>query len=362
MGIFLWLFYGFFAFVALSNRVFMRRPGRRQVGQKILVLIPARDEEENLKKLLPVLAKQAPVIVFDDDSSDQTAAVAFEHGATVLRSDEKLQKGWTGKNRACHLLGQAALATDAEWFLFIDADVQTKPDFIEAVRWLCCQTRKRPDGDESTKGPVGVITGFPKVIPGQGIEPLFLGWVGWILLATNPFGLVSVTGKGHNRFTNGQFHCWRRDVYAKLQPNEAVRHHVLEDVMMGRLLAKHGIQAEVANMSGVLSVHMYDTWRQTLDGMSKNSYEIMGSAIGSYGVSLLLFTIAWLWVLHPWAYLAFVVSGLAVASTVRAPRVGYFLVPFTMPIVLTIGAYTLIRSVAWRRRGTVVWKGRTYTS
>jgi len=358
----LWLVYGLFAVVAVTNRLFMTRPGRRQVGAKIVVLIPARDEEDNLKKLLPVLVPQAPVYVFDDESRDNTAAVAFELGATVVRSQEKLIQGWTGKNRACHLLGQAAMATDAEWFLFIDADVQTKPDFIEAVRWLCSQTRQRPNQGDDAKGPVGVITGFPTVIPGRGIEPLFLGWVGWILLATNPFGLVSRTGKGHNRFTNGQFHCWRRDVYERLLPNEAVRHHVLEDVMMGRLLAKHKVQVEVANVSEVLSVHMYDTWRETLDGMSKNSYEIMGSAGGTYAVALLLFAIGWLWLLAPWTYLAFVVSGLAVASIVRGPRIGYLVVPFTLPLVLTVGSYTLVRSVAWRRKGTVVWKGRTYGS
>src|ERR1019366_7317804 len=140
------------------------------------------------------------VYVFDDESEDRTAEVAAAQGAIVICPREPLPKGWTGKNRACHELAKAAIEdSSAEWYLFLDADIYPAPGFVAAVQDLTSRVSRR----------TSVISGFPHIIPGRGIEPLFLAWVGWVLLATNPYGLVSLTGKGHNRFTNGQFGCWR---------------------------------------------------------------------------------------------------------------------------------------------------------
>lgn len=327
----------------------MVRPSRKPTGshRKVALLIPARNEAVNLQGLLPLLTPQAPVFVFDDESDDGTGDVAARLGAVVIRPKETLPKGWTGKNRGCHELARAASQTDAEWFCFLDADVRTSEDFVKSLQEFL-QNDKR------------VLTGFPTIQPGQGVEPLFLAWVGWILLSTNPFGMVSRTKMGHNRFTNGQFHVWPRDIYLRLMPNESVKGHVLEDVMMGRLLAKNGVPVEVLNASSILTVKMYDTWRETLDGMSKNSFEITGNILGSYMVALFLLFLAWAWVWSPSAYLLLSFSGLACALTVRAKPVGVVLSVLTMPIALTIGAYTMVRSVAWRVKGKVTWKGRTY--
>jgi len=348
------IFYGLFAFVAVTNLLLMRRP-KAPKGERasVAVLIPARNEAENLKGLLPSLVGKAKVYVYDDESDDGTGDVAAALGATAIRAREVLPEGWTGKNRACHELALAASEdSDARWLLFLDADVRVTPDFFEGLQSLIEGPGKR----------CGVITGFPRIVPGRGIEPLFLAWVGWILLASSPYGLTGRSKVGHCRFTNGQFHLWRSDVYTSLWPNQQVRRHVLEDVAMGRLLAKENIAVEVANVSSILSVKMYDTWRETLDGMSKNAFEIAGSAVGSYGIAALLFAIGWLWLLAPWTYGLLVLSGLAAAATVRCRWFTFPVILLVMPTALTIGGYTVLRSVSWRKKGTVTWKGRTYPS
>lgn len=333
--------YAYLAFIAVTNLLLMRRPDRRE--GKVAALIPARDEEPNLRRLVPALIEQGfQVLVYDDESSDGTAAVASDAGATVLRGGP-LSEGWTGKNRACHELAKAAAeASDADLWVFLDADVLPLPGFREALVDL---SRFAP-----------VVTGFPKVLPGRGIEPLFLAWVGWILLATNPFGLVSRTRMGHNRFTNGQVVLWRATLYTEIWPHERVRGAILEDVKVGRLLAKEGVRVEVANLSRVVAVRMYDTWRQTLDGMSKNSYEVTGSALGTILLALFLLGLSSAWVLVPWTNLPFLISGLCVVLVCRT-----VLWPVLfMPLVPAIGAFTLLRSLWWRKTGRTVWKGRQY--
>jgi hypothetical protein len=350
--------YGCFALVSGVNWALMRRPRKRAVGvdPTIVFLIPARNEADNLRRLIPALQGSATgetprIYVFDDESDDGTAEIAAGLGAIVVRSAGPLPSGWTGKNRACHQLAKVVTEdSDAQWYVFLDADVWPKPGFVEGVRDLLAEVGGR----------CGVLTGFPEIVSGRGAEPLFLAWVGWVLLATNPYGLVSRTRKGHNRFTNGQFHAWRRDVYTRLWPNEAVRDAILEDVKMGRLCAKEGVPVEVANVSSILAVKMYETWRETFDCMSKNSHEITGSIAGSVALAALMLLIDFGWALAGthWSLALglFLLSGLFCAGVVRAKPWGLF----ALPLAIAIGGATILRSMIWHRRGTVVWKGRTY--
>jgi glycosyltransferase involved in cell wall biosynthesis len=347
--------YGFLCFIAFTNYVWMRRPRLPCLSpdESLAVLIPARNEAHNLREFLPQLTPYAKVIVFDDESDDGTGEVAASLGATVITPAEVLPKGWTGKNRACHELGLAAAQTGSDWWIFLDADVRVTPDFFDALCSVLQQMNPK----------VGCITGFPQIRPGRFPEPLFLAWVGWILLATNPFGVVSKTGKGHNRFTNGQITVWRPEVWQQIRPNEVAKSRVLEDVVIGRLLAKEGVPVEVANLSTVMSVKMYDTWRETLDGMSKNSYEIMNSYLGTALLALLLLFIAWGWLLWLPGYLLLVASGYFAFSVCRgrAKLDVLVLLVFLMPIMVSLGSLTMFRSMYWKSTKRTAWKGRIYT-
>ncbi len=345
--------YALFAAVAIGNALLMRRPKPREDGPTFCVLIPARDEEQNLRRLIPSLKEPNPgmkVYVYDDESSDKTGEVASSLGAILIRPRETLPAGWTGKNRACHELAQAAAEdSNADWFLFMDADARPGPQFIAAMRDLAKTCRR-----------AGVLTGFPKIMSGRGLEPLFLGWVGWILLSMNPYGLVSRSGRGHNKFTNGQIHAWKSSIYLSLWPNERVKGAVLEDVKIGRLLADEGIKVEVANLSKHFAVKMYDTWGEALDGMSKNSYEITDSAPATIFLGFLMMLIAWGWLLA--GHLIWVCLGLLLLSglgTMAVVRVRPWGLPL-LPLAISIGGFTLWRSLHWRRAGKVTWKGRTY--
>lgn len=343
----LFILYGGLVLIAVSNWALMRRPdGSAPICLE--VMIPARDEAKTLPLALPPLIQAgARVTIFDDESSDGTGTIAASLGASVIHPSESLPAGWTGKNRACFELSKASTA---EWVIFLDADTIPSPTFVSAMSSFL---RSRPDS-------VKVVSGFPQMLPGRGIEPAYLGWVPWILLAANPFGLVATSGKGHGRFTNGQITAWRRETLIDVNPFETLKSEILEDVKIGRLLAKRGDLVEIANLSEILKVRMYWTVREAIDGMSKNSADIGGSILGSSCFAIYLAFIGWAWIFCGKLGILFlaclIASKIVTDRIVKAPA---WTAPF-IPITCLAAAFTVFRSIVWKRKGAVKWKGRTY--
>ena len=92
---------------------------------RISVILPAKNEAEGLRRTLPGLRgmlADAEVIVVDDGSTDDTAAVAREHGALVLGSPYSMGNGAAIK--------RGARAARGELLVFLDADGQHNAELI----------------------------------------------------------------------------------------------------------------------------------------------------------------------------------------------------------------------------------------
>ena len=345
--IFLGIIYVGMLGIATGNLVLMKRP--KGVGETCFeVMIPARNEAENIGTVVyPLIEGGIRVTIFDDESTDDTAGIAQQCGALILRPKESLPVGWTGKNNACHQLSMVAIEP---WTIFLDADTIPSENFVTRLSAFL----------QNCDPCIQVVSGFPKMVPGRGIEPAYLTWVSWILLATNPFGLVSATGKGHNRFTNGQFVAWRTDCLHLVMPYEQVKSEVLEDVKIGRLLGSQNIRVENINLTGILSVKMYKDVKDAVNGMSKNSCDIMGNPVASLFLVALLLVIAWGWLFCGYVGVPlFAMLLLGKLVTDRAVGAPLWIFPFA-PFTITAGAITIIRSMVWKQKGKVAWKGRTY--
>jgi len=89
---------------------------------RLSVILPAKNEAEGLRQTLPRLREvqpEAELIVVDDGSSDETAAVASAHGARVLSSPYSMGNGAAIK--------RGARAANGEILVFMDADGQHDP-------------------------------------------------------------------------------------------------------------------------------------------------------------------------------------------------------------------------------------------
>lgn len=102
-------------------------------NRKILALIPAYNEATRLAAVVSGALVHLPVLVVDDGSSDDTAAVAERAGATVLR-----QRPNQGKGVALRAGFRQAIAAGYDAVLTLDADGQHDPaeipKFLEAYR------------------------------------------------------------------------------------------------------------------------------------------------------------------------------------------------------------------------------------
>ena len=105
---------------------------------KISILVPARNEEKNIPRLIEGIRaqnyKKIELLIYDDLSTDNTAKHIqdFEkkdHRIQLLKG-QQLPEGWTGKNHACYQLGNSATG---EIFVFLDADVKVGNNLFSQV-------------------------------------------------------------------------------------------------------------------------------------------------------------------------------------------------------------------------------------
>ena len=99
----------------------------------IAMLIPAYNAAKYLPRLLDSARRQTQpfdeIWVYDDCSTDDTAAVAERYGARVVRGDV---------NRGCsHGKNRLAAETKCDWIHFHDADDELMPNFVERAHgWM----------------------------------------------------------------------------------------------------------------------------------------------------------------------------------------------------------------------------------
>lgn len=333
---------------AMAELPFVAVESQGKSASSLSIIVPARNEVKNLRRLLPSLRAldypgRLEIIVVDDQSEDGTGALAQSLGARVIRVDA-LPEGWHGKPHACHA---GALAARGEWLLFTDAD--TRHERESAARAVAFAQKYGLDG----------LTLFLK----QKVETVLDGAV----LMTAFAGLFAGIHEG-KALMNGQYILLRRAVYLESGGFEAVRNEALEDLALGNRLRKMGYIVPALRGESSAAVQMYNSPHQMWHGMTRLGAESL-KWTGSGALVTALFTTA---VMSPMIVLAgvlmrrvhfawLIVTWLMASASVIpfARRFGgirlALFAPFGAMFVLLAAVWGLVSRVIGRG---VVWRGR----
>jgi 4,4'-diaponeurosporenoate glycosyltransferase len=230
----------------------------------VSVIIPARNEEHNLPALLHSLASQ-PVkahetLVVDDGSTDGTAELARQLGATVIAS-QPLPDGWRGKTWACH---QGAQAASGELLLFVDADTWFEPGGL--ARILSGYT-----GGAFSVGPYHAVE--------EPYEDLSLFFNLNMTVGTVPEGLF------------GQMLLVDRESYRRGGGHASVKGRILETFWLAGHFRAAGIPVRSERGRSAFSFRMYPSGlRELIEGWTKG----FASGAGQTPRRTLLVVVAWM--------------------------------------------------------------------
>lgn len=233
-------------------------------GELLSIIIPARNEEQNLPTLLRSLAAQAirprEIIVVNDASTDRTAEVAREFGAQVLNS-QPLPKGWRGKTWACH---QGAQAATGNLLTFLDADTWFEPDGLARIL-------SGYAGGALSIGPYHAVR--------KPYEDLSLFFNFNMTVGTVPSGLF------------GQMLLVDRESYRRVGGHETVKGRTLENFFLAEQFRVAGIPVRSATGRGVLSFRMYPNGlRELIAGWTKG----FAAGAGQTPRGVLFLVVAWM--------------------------------------------------------------------
>ena len=347
---------GVIFFIALINFLSIRTPWNwSQIDEEISVIIPMRNEAENIPELIENLRGQKHLshvqyLILNDNSEDETLALLNQHTAglnnfTVIDGAE-LPAGWIGKTWA---LQQLLRASNGEIIISIDADVRLESDAISRAVTLLKSSE------------LDFLSPYPAQLAYTWSEKLIQPLLQWSWMSTVILRIAESTSRPSMVVANGQFFVVRREALEKAGGYEAVKADVLDDVFLGRALVKSGSHGCVANGASIASTRMYSSWKEIESGYGKSLHVAFGSIFGSLiAIAFLFLTgiaplIAGIYGSYVAWYAYGAVTLTRTMSSIKSGRNG--LDGFLHPISSALLIYLIIYS--WIMRGEVQWKGRT---
>ncbi len=340
---------------------------------KVCVVVPARDEADNIANCVGSLLVQQSVdlaiVVVDDGSSDGTgeivAALAAHHPQIRLLAAPVLRPGWSGRTHACDA-GLSAVPPDADWLCFMDADVVAHPATVASA--VAAASERHLD----------LLSLMPKQKLVSFAERLMMP-CGMYFLAFSEDVAGSQAPDSDKVSATGQFMLFRRRSYEAAGGHAAVRDRICEDSAIALLVKRKGMRVFMLDGSKLLTTRMYTGWATLWPGFAKNLAEMMGGPVRTVTATLVSLVLAWAAMAVPVLDALGCADGVQMACIALAPALigtamalglhiagaRHFAIPWwyglLFPLGYTIGFALAVDSVRRTLTHRVRWKGRIYS-
>ncbi|MDR2313237.1 MAG: glycosyltransferase family 2 protein [Spirochaetaceae bacterium] len=276
----------YFFIMAVVNILEMRKktvPPGLKTGPLVSVLIPCRDEEENIERCLASLLDQSyetyEILVIDDNSTDNTLSIinrmAKKNQRLRVYRGKPLPPDWYGKPFA---LQQLSAYARGDIILCTDADTVHAPT---SVSWAV--TNLETNRCDFISGYVGQIL---KSLGERITVPVMFFLTGFII----PTFLNSLVKSGYFSAAVGQYIVIKKEVFTNIGGFTAFKKKTSEDVYMARHVKQQGYKTEFLDITGQVQCRMYRGYYSGLEGIGKNIYDFLGKKPAILiGIALLIF-------------------------------------------------------------------------
>ncbi|MGA9290177.1 MAG: glycosyltransferase family A protein [Anaerobacillus sp.] len=357
----------------IINSLFMPRLSDTKLTRDedglVSILIPLRDEEQNVKDLVQSLKQltyaNIEIILLDDHSTDNTLKLLLQ----TTKSDSRfnvvqgleLPNGWTGKVFACHQLSELA---KGDYLLFNDADLRLAPDVIQASLSLM------------TKRKAVLLTGFPAFPVTRWLEKLLVPLQHFVVHFHLPLAPANWTLFPSFTAAHGAFMMMNKETYKQIGGHKAIYNTLLDDVDLTRRFKKKGHRALLANVTSATTCYMYHSNAEVWNGFTKNLFPGLGRSrflvcmlfffYGAFYVGPFLLLLFGLFHLVTGAfqpglfypYLVIILQKAWVDVRTKQSMALSLLMPFSAAAFMILLIHSMRTGL--NQKG-YVWKGRTYS-
>jgi len=336
----------------------------------VSVLIPARNEATCIEACIAAWRRQEyasyEVLIFDDDSTDETAeraraAAAGASNVQVIRGGP-LPDGWRGKTHACHRLRDHARG---DVLVFADADV------VPAPLTLACAV-----GALQTGG-VHVLSALPSHTSARPVLRALTAIQNWAALTLAPLWLRAVRRTPCFAVMNGQFFMMGAGVYDASGGFGVVSGSLGEDAVLGRRLVALGYEVELVDGTRMLACHGYSRYRDLWQANVRNLAAVLfgsstmllvsAAALATVYLGPLVLIVLGAALGHAgrtaWTWLPLLECVLSVGARALVGRRTGHGVLLALLHPLTVGMLVAMQLQAFscgRGHGEVEWRGRRY--
>jgi glycosyltransferase involved in cell wall biosynthesis len=341
-----------------------RRPATPNGEPRVSIVVPARNEEEDIRetlvRLLALDYSNYEIIAVNDRSTDRTGAIMDEvvenNRPTRLKAIHisELPSGWLGKTHAMWTAGQQATG---EWLLFTDADVLFKPDSLR--RAIAYAELERADH----------VVLFPRMIMKRPSERMMIAFFqALFVFGHRPWKVADPKARDHMGV--GAFNLVRRSVYDAVGTYRALRMEVLDDMKLGKVIKNAGFAQRNVFGEDLISLHWAKGAFGIVNNLTKNFFAVLSfqwwrTVVAIIGLGFLNFgPFLGVWLAHGWARVPYVIAlgslfGIYYGMSGMSPVPAYYF--FLHPVSTTLFMYTLLRSmVQTLANNGIVWRGTKY--
>jgi len=328
----------------------------RQYHDLVSILIPARNEEENILTLLESIHlqdyREYEVIVYDDQSTDNTngivAKFAEKHPRFRVVKGTYLPEGWTGKNHACFQLAKQA---KGHYFLFLDADTCINKNLINSAVHRMYLNK------------LALLSLFVNQRMETIGEKLTVPLLHYLLLNMLPLRFLNLLKGPAGAVACGQFMLFDGLVYRQNEWHQMVKNKVVEDAEIMKIIKTEAYYGEVLLANQMMQCRMYRNLTDAVNGFSKNVLALFNYSIPGMLTFITVFFGGPMLIFMTLNFnLIFFTGGLIILSRLMVSltagqNVFYNIIlhPFQIIMLVLIGFLSIQKHLT----KTNIWKGRS---